>query len=140
VIVKFGDTKIDKTRQLPTVVSAAPVGQKVDVEILRDGKPKTLSVEVGKLAEEEEPTRTASRESRRPGSQAFGVRIEDLTPSLRERLNVKGDGAVISEVDPDGPAARAGIQPGDVVVEVDRKPVKHAADLASALDSSGKRA
>jgi serine protease Do len=137
VIVRFGDEAIGKMRDLPSVVSATEVGKKVDVEVIRDGKRETLTVKVGEL---EEPKQVASAPGEHKGSRAFGMRVEDLTPAARQRLGIQGEGALVTEVAPDGPAERAGIRAGDVVVEVDRKPVRGAADLAAALDASGKRA
>ena len=137
VIVRFGNEAIGKMRDLPAVVSKAPVDEKVDVEVIREGKRKTLTVKVGQL---EEPTQVASKPSAPGGSHAFGMRVEDLTATTRQRLGIEGDGALVTDVAPDGPAARAGIRPGDVVVEVDRKAVKSASELADALDASGQRA
>jgi serine protease Do len=136
VIVKFGDEAIGKTRDLPGIVSQTPVNEEVEVEVIREGRRETLTVKVGELAEER--TRVAATQG--GGARAFGMRLENLTPALRQRLGYDGDGAVVVEIAPDGPAAPAGIRPGDVIVEADRKPVKSAAEVDRALDGSGERA
>jgi len=138
VIVRFGDEKITKMRELPAIVSSTPVDREVPVEVIREGRRETMNVKVGKL--EEEPTQVASKQSAPGGTRAFGMRVEDLTPAIAQRLGVDDQGALVADVESDGPAARAGIRPGDIVVEVDRKPVKSAAELAKALDASGARA
>ena len=68
------------------------------------------------------------------------MRIEDLDDALRERLGL-GDraGVVVVDVDPEGPAASAGIEPGDVILEADRKPVASAAELETRIRSAGER-
>jgi serine protease Do len=139
VIVRFGASAVQSPRDLSAVVSSAAVGEKVEVELIRDGARRELMVDIGEL-EEEEQVQAAARPGPPRGSQAFGLRVEDLTPSLRQRLGVEGEGVAVTDVTPDGAAARAGIRPGDVVVEVDRKPVTRAADLAAALEATGERA
>jgi serine protease Do len=138
VIVRFGNEKITKMRELPAIVSSTPVDQEVPVEVIREGRHETMNVKVGKL--DEEPTQIASKQSAPGGTRAFGMRVEDLTPAIAQRLGVEDQGALVADVESDGPAARAGIRPGDVVVEVDRKPVKSAGELAKALDASASRA
>ena len=139
VIVRFGDEKIGKMHELPAIVSATPVGKQVQIEVIRDGKHKTFDVKIGKL--EEEPTQVASEQGERKGSSAFGMRIEELTPALRKQLGIEDkEGVVVTEVAPGGPADNAGIRSGDVIVEVDRKPIHNLSELTKALDASGKRA
>jgi serine protease Do len=140
VIVRFGDDQIGKTRDLPGIVSSTPVGTEVPVEVIRDGDRKTFSVKVGELQEEQLQVAGRRAPGAPAGARAFGMRVEDLTPALKQRLGFEGDGVVVTEVAPDGPAAPAGIRPGDVIVEADRKAVKSAAELERALDASGDRA
>jgi serine protease Do len=135
VIVRFGDTPITKMRELPRAVSKAPVGEKVEVEVLRGGHHKTIEVTMAKL---EEPTQRAERSRESGGLAAFGMRVGDLTPSLRQRLGVEEPGgAVVTELTPTGPAARAGVMAGDVILQVDRRPVENAADLEAKLEAAG---
>ena len=57
-----------------------------------------------------------------------GVTVDDLDPRLRRQFGIPGavDGAVVTEVDPESPAARAGLQPGDIIMEINRRPVANA--------------
>jgi serine protease Do len=69
------------------------------------------------------------------GGAAWGVALGDLTPELSSRLRLPADrtGAVIAAVQPGSPAARAGLQPGDVLLSVNRSAVRTAADAVRAL-------
>ena len=137
VIRSLGGKPIRKLSDLSRAVAATPVGTPVEVELLRDGAPLRVEITVDKLADAGEP----GGQERAPGGAAsLGMRIEDLDDALRERLGL-GDraGVVVVDVDPEGPAASAGIEPGDVVLEADRKPVASAAELESRIRGAGER-
>jgi len=88
-----------------------------------------------------EPTLATREEAPTGGAAAFGMEVADLTPAQRRRLGARGRGGVlVREVTPRGPAARAGLRPGDLLLEVDRVPVASAADLGQKLDAVGNRA
>ncbi|MFQ5515603.1 MAG: Do family serine endopeptidase [Myxococcota bacterium] len=138
VIVRFGDREIRKMRELPRAVSATPPGRKVEVEVIRDGRRKKLEVEIGELEAVE--TRAHSRHVR-GGATAFGLRLQDLGPGLRQRLGTDvRNGAVVVELDPDGAAARAGIREGDIVIEIEHKPVESAEEAEKRLRDAERRA
>jgi len=71
----------------------------------------------------------------------LGLRVEPLTPELAAQLELRSgaQGVVVQEVDSEGPAAAAGIGRGDVIEQVNRQPVRSAADLSNALGRSGDR-
>jgi serine protease Do len=137
VIVRYDDEPIEHMRELPRRVSNTPVGEKVKVEVVRDGKHKTLKVKVGKL--EGSGTELASASGRGSGK-AFGMRLRDPGPALRQRLDLGEEGAVVAGVEPGGPADRAGLHQGDVLLEIDRKTVKDASDAARDLERARDRA
>lgn len=70
----------------------------------------------------------------------LGVVLSPITPQIQKQLGLDStDGLVVTDVDPTGPAASAGIDRGDVILEVNRKPVTSAADVKNALgESNGK--
>jgi len=134
VILRFNGQEVKEMGDLPQRVAETPIGSKVDVDVMRGKERRVLKVEVGELARE--PQRTASAEEK-SGLEGFGLSVADLTPNLRQRLGTEqSSGAVVMQVDPNGAAAVAGIQEGDVVLEVNRKPVANAAALAKALDGA----
>jgi serine protease Do len=135
VIVGFGSQKIEKMRELPRAVAAAAPGTKVDVELIRDGKPRTLTVEIGELKEEAGAAAVAESDE---GSTAFGFDISDVPPELRQQLGLgASEGALITRVYPGGAADHAGLRAGDVIVEVDRSQVTGGLDAEQKLRKAG---
>ena len=128
VILRFGDKKIQRMRELPRAVAATPPGTKVELEVVRDGKHLKKTIEVAKL--EEAKAKAERSEKGAPsddqGSTAFGFDITD------------GEGgAEITNVYPGGPGESAGLEVGDVIEEVDRKPVEGALDAENKLRAAG---
>jgi serine protease Do len=132
VIVGFNGQDIESSSQLPSVVARTPVGERVDVEIVRNGKPKTLNVKVGELKEES----VAEAESQ---TENMGLAVRELTPELAARMNIdQKEGVVVTDVDPNGKAAESGLRPGDVIVEINRKQVKDLADYKRLTNKTDK--
>jgi len=130
VVLEFNGTKITNSRQLRLMVSQARPGTKVDVKIARNNKEKTLPVTLGELPGADVLAKSSGGQERRStkGEALSGVEVTDLDPSVRQQLNVPGRvrGVVVTGVDPESPAASAGVQPGDVVLEINRTPVTSA--------------
>jgi serine protease Do len=140
VIVRFGDRPIEKMRELPRAVAVTPPGTKVEVEVIRDHEHRTRTVEIGELEEEGQVAGVLPGSDER-GSTAFGFDVADVPSDLRSRLGLGAhEGAVVARVSPSGVAARAGIRPGDVIVEVDRVPVAGGMDAEKKLREAGEKA
>jgi len=134
VIVRFAGQDIRRMRDLSRAVARAPIGERAELELLRGKQRKTLAVKIEALPDEDSGPRAASS----GGSLAdLGLQARDLTPELRERLGVRGTGgALIAEIDPEGAAAQAGLEEGDVVLELNRERVRDADDLAQKIARS----
>jgi serine protease Do len=118
VIIEFDGKEIKDSGELPIVVARTPVDRKVRMKVLRDKKELPLSVTVGELKDEEV---VASA----PEKGELGMAVQRLTPQIAESLGLdKTDGVVVSAVDPGSAADEAGIRRGDVIVEIDRKPIR----------------
>jgi len=119
VIVAFGDTPVHESDDLVEAVTRTEPGTKVQVRFLRDGKQMTLSVKVGRL---EAP----SPRPVEPKKTMLGLTVSEITEALaqRYRLGDLGDrqGVVVTRAEPAGDAALAGIQVGDVILEINRMP------------------
>src|SRR5262249_14243675 len=122
------------------VVGTKP-GTSVSVKVLRNRTEKTVNVTVEELdlaAEQNgnlpRPTRESSDQPEEHGASGFGLTLENVTPSRGRRLSMPSGqtGAVITDVDPDGPAAAA-LRPGDVILSVNRKSVGSAVDAQREL-------
>jgi serine protease Do len=136
VIVEFAGKPIGEMNDLPRIVAATPVGDEVEVVVLRDGKRVELSAEVGKM-EEQAPVELASAPDMGAGAESYGLRVQNLTPDLAARLGVEEDeGVVISGVAPGSPADEAGLRREDVVLEVDKQAVANVSDLEKRLSEA----
>ncbi len=132
VIVEFDGQEIEDWNDLPRVVARTPVGKKVDVVLIRDGKRKRLEVAIGVL-DEARPTRLAKK----GGATGFGLRVQALTPDLAEQLGLDDEnGVVVTSVSPGSPASEAGIRSGDVILEVNRSTVNNVEALRDELASA----
>jgi len=133
VITLIDEQKVNDAGELQAVVAEKRPGAKVTLEVLRDGKSITIPVTL-----EEMGNRTAeggNSPDEGQGKMRWGMGLNDLTPDLREQLQAPRDvhGAVIEQVQPGSSADNAGLQQGDVVLEVNRHKVETAADVQQAL-------
>ncbi|MGD9505834.1 MAG: DegQ family serine endoprotease [Syntrophobacteraceae bacterium] len=120
VIIAFNGKEVKDSHDLPAIVAATAVGDKAEMTVLRDGKEMKIQIKVAKLAADE--ARPAEKRATR---EKWGMTIEELTPQIAQGLGVNADqGAVITDVEPGSPADRASLRRGDVIVEVNRHPVK----------------
>jgi serine protease Do len=113
IILNFNGNKINTSSDLPYVVGPTRAGSTVPVEIMRKGKKKTLDVTVGTRGGETESETKASTDST---NSRLGLVVEEMPASAKEEMNI--DGVVITQVNPDSPAAAAGLQTGDVLVQL----------------------
>jgi Do/DeqQ family serine protease len=136
VITSFNGQAVHDMNSLRNRVADTKPGSNTSVVIVRDGSEKTLTV---KLDEAQ-----ADRNARNDGEpdagdkSALGVSVAPLTPELATRLGApkNAHGLVVQDVNPDGRAAEAGIQTGDVIEQVNRQPVQTVDDLKAALRRS----
>lgn len=132
VILSFDGQPIRNSADLPPLVAQTAVGKRVDVELLRDGKRVNLDLQVGKLEEQRPVLAGSSSKSKSLANLA----VSALTDAQKEQLGVD-HGVVITELR-SGPAAAAGLQRGDVVLEVNRKRVDSAEEFASQVQRQDK--
>jgi serine protease Do len=134
VIVSYDGKDIEKMQDLPFLVASTPVGREVSVTVVREGVRKRLTVEIEEMKEELEEEATAGREGPK-----LGMELKELTPQLARRLGVsKKSGIIVVRVERQSPAVEAGIRPGDLILEVDRQPVKDMEDFNRAISRYGK--
>ncbi len=132
VIVGFDGNEVSHSKDLPRIVASTPVGKAVTVKVLRNGKVMDREVKVGEMEEKGvEVSKGAS------SHKALGIAVQNLTPEIAKELGVKKNGGVVvTRVEPGSPAADAGIQTGDVIQEVNRKPVKNVEDFVQKVEKA----
>jgi serine protease Do len=128
VIVEFDGQPVKDSTELPRLVARTAVGKTVPLTVIRDKATKTLTVTVGELKDEETSEQGAQEEK-------FGLTVQPLTPEIAESLGLSGDvkGVVVAAVESGSAADDAGLRRGDVILEVNREPVKDVAGYRKAL-------
>jgi serine protease Do len=118
---------VKESGDLPIIVARTPVDKKVRMKVLRDKRDVTLNVAVGELKDEEVVASV-------PEKGELGLTVQRMTPQIAESLGLdKADGVVVSAVEPGSAGDEAGIRRGDVIVEIDRKPIRNLDDYKNSL-------
>jgi serine protease Do len=134
VILSVNGKGVERSTQLPSVISAIKPGETAKVEVWRDRGSKVLNVQVEEFKEEVQ--RVANRNVEEPAkADKLGLSVRPLDAD--ERRSAETEGYLLVE-DVTGAAAAAGVRPGDVILGVNGKPVKSIADLKNATTSSTK--
>ena len=135
VIVAVNGDKVGDSRQLTTRIAGLPPKSKVKLDVLRDGKTRTMQIELG---EREQGQALAMGEGDSGGkTQDLGLTVTTLTPEKARRLGVRESikGLVVEEVDPSGPTSEE-VQPGDIILEVDKQRVSGISDFRRVLSQN----
>lgn len=141
IITAINGEKIEDSNVLRNKVAGTMPGTEVKLTVVRDGSPLELTATLDEFkVEDSKTTGRSTGDQTAPQNQGgkLGVALEPVTPEIAKRLGLESDseGLVVTEVEPDGPAAEAGISRGDVILEVNRKTVRSVADVRSALDGA----
>jgi len=130
IIIAVDGNPIKTSRELTGNIANIPVGKKTPITILRDGKEKTVKV---KIAKRDDSERLAQREPEQNGE--LGIQIAEMTPEMAKRYghSETEKGVLVVGVASGSKAAEAGIRQGDLVKEVNRKPVTSVSKLRAEL-------
>ncbi len=129
IILSFNGKPVENVSDLPRIVASTKVGEKVDMEIYRNGKKMEVPVTVGKLQEAE-----AGGEKATGNSESLGLTVSDVTPDAQRYYRLeRTQGALVTAVDPAGMASEANIKPGDLIVEVNGQEIANAQAFRQAV-------
>ena len=135
VITELDGKPVTDAGQLQMTVGQKRPGDTIHLQVVRDSKPAAIAVTLEALG----GGRGAETAGGEQGKGRWGLRLADLTPDDRNELQAQDQspvhGAVVEDVQPGSPADNAGLQRGDVIMEVNRHSVKSAAEVAQVLSS-----
>jgi Do/DeqQ family serine protease len=139
LILKINNDEVNNPNALRNRIARTDPGTAVTVTLLRNGKEQQVEVKLGELrAANQGPDRGNEPGGEESGGR-LGVSVQPLTPEIARQLGLRSGvtGLVVRDVAPDGPAAEAGIQPGDVIVEANRQAVPSNSELQRILSKGG---
>jgi serine protease Do len=136
IITEVNGKPIESIHDLTRIIADIPVGNTAVVKALRDGKPKTFKVKISKRSEERASLDQSTDEV---PDRDLGIRVTEITPEMSRRYNLpEQDGVIVTEVSPESKADDAGLQTGDVILEINRHPIKTEDDYEQAIGQADK--
>lgn len=133
VIVEYNGTKIENMQHLRNLVAATPVGEKVDVVVIRDKKEIKATIIIGERPEN--PNLIARNQTPEPPQEqddVLGLEVQEINDNLAKTLGLDDNaGVVITRIEPNSPASEAGLQQSDVILEIDRNRILSLRDYIS---------
>jgi len=133
VITRFDGKEIKDSKQLQLVVAETPAHKHVGVELIREGKPLTLSVTIGNA---DNASSAAGRPESVPADTWLGLSVEELPQNQRGR---GGAGVLVTDVEQGSTAAEGGIRPGDIIQAVNQRRIINLTDYNAAMQQAQKR-
>lgn len=133
VIIEYNGKEVSQMSMLPAMVAGTAVGTKANLVYIRDGKKHSITVEIGKLEEEESVL--AGNET--GTSKKLGMSVQELTPKLAESLGIEDtQGVIITDIQSGSSAAESGLKRGDIILEINRKKVENIEAYKEALQEA----
>ena len=135
VIVKLNGQAESDSNDLRNTISQMSPGTQVKLDIWRDGKVQPFTVTLGELPKDKETAESSDDSS---SGEIQGIDVQDLTPEISQQLNLPSGthGVVVTSVDPASAAAAAGINRGDLIQEINHKPVTSASQYKQLMSGA----
>ncbi|HEY6400860.1 MAG TPA: DegQ family serine endoprotease [Blastocatellia bacterium] len=135
VITVINGNKIEDGNSLRNIIATSGPGAEIMITVLRDGREQQLRAKLDELSNQTTTRPTGGPSGSQTDEERLGWTVTPMTPELAARLGLgrNAHGLVVTSVDPAGGAAEAGLQPGDVIEQINRQPLRSEADLKSAL-------
>jgi serine protease Do len=132
VIVELNGKPVPKSHDLPSIIADTPPGHKISLKINREKLERVFSVKVGELPEDGDLNQPL--EAKEP---EIGLRVQRITPEAARRLGLNSTkGVLVVEIQPGSPAEQVGLEPADVIREVNQRPVNNVRDFERAVRQS----
>jgi serine protease Do len=129
VILELNGKPVPKSHDLPQLIADTAPGQKITLKILHDKKEQLVTVKIGELPDESDTAQAL--EARDP---EIGLRVQRITPEAARRLALSSTkGLLVVEVQPGSPADQVGLEPADIIREVNQRPVNNVKDFERAV-------
>jgi len=128
IIIEFNGKPVPRSHEFPGVIADTPPGQKVTLKIFREKKEQLVSIRIGELADESDGNQQVEAKDAE-----LGLRVQRITPEAARRLGLTSPkGVLVVEVQPGSPADQVGIEPADVIREVNQRPVSNVKEFERA--------
>lgn len=136
VILEFNDVSINNSSHLKNVVSSSDPGKRYKLDIIRDGRRKSIYVKLGELPNEPQMAFMSTDKS-----STLGITVQDLSSALRKHYNLSpnDDGVVVTEMAKDSEAYRSGIREGDIIIRVGTNNVRNSNDFKDLIRTSSRK-
>jgi serine protease Do len=149
VIVRVNGQDVTPDQTASYLIANTAVGSRIPIDLIRDGKPVRVTATVGQRPTEEQLAKllggdddnaTPDGTAPVPAQKALGLSLQPLSPALARGANLPATarGVIITGVDPNSDAADEGLQPGDLIISVNRQPVSTPAQVLAAVDAARK--
>lgn len=137
IVLGFNGRLISESHELPTLVAHEPIGKKVTMQVLRDGKQVQIEVTLGEM---EKGEKEAERSPAATESRELGIAVRNLTPEevSQLRLSKEHHGVAIVAVEPGSPADGAGVQRGDILLGINNVEINSAVEYDAAAKKINK--
>jgi S1-C subfamily serine protease len=141
IITAFNNQPVADSNSLRNLVASTAPGAEVTLTLFRDNKEQNVKLALAELPERARQEGDDETAGEGTGSGKFGLTLQPLTPDVASRLGLTANekGLVVTKIDPAGSAADSGIRQGDLIQEVNRRPVNTLADFGAAVQLSGAR-
>ena len=141
VITAVNNTPVNDPNTLRNTVAGLAPGTNATVTLQRNGRDQNVSVALAELPDNPRDEGEETSRNNGTGSDRYGLSLQVFTPNLAEQygLNPDDQGLLVARIDLNGSAANAGIRQGDLIQEVNRRPVRKVEDFAAAIQQSGSR-
>jgi len=132
IITRFNGRTVNTSSELPPMVGNAEIGKKVPVEVIRSGKSRTITVTIDELPEELTADRGRQTPSEKTAVNPLNIVVADPDEDQKEQLQIEDHGILVQSVG-EGPASRAGIRPGDVILQLNNRKITDVEQFESLL-------